>query len=134
MTEMQIVGNPSPRYASSMSSDARDDSRDLFHGFVSMQSRGLMALPAVLRKRYRLDEPGTQMEISERSDGVLELRPAVAVPATEAWFWTDAWQSGEREVEEFLASGSVTVTDGVDEFVGSLPDADALPTPSHPIA
>lgn len=92
-----------------------------FHGFVSVQSRGLVALPASIRKRYRLDEPGAQVEITERADGVLELRPAVAVPAGEAWFWEKRWQEGEREVDSLVAKGDLTVTEGVDEFLQSLP-------------
>jgi len=92
-----------------------------FRGFVSVQSRGLVALPASIRKRYRLDEPGAQVEITERADGVLELRPAVAVPVSEAWFWEQRWQEGEREVDALVASRTVTVTEGVDEFLQSLP-------------
>ena len=92
-----------------------------FHGFVSIQSRGLVALPASIRKRYRLDEPGAQVEITERADGVLELRPAVAVPVGEAWFWEKRWQDGEREVDEHVAAQKITVTEGVDEFLQSLP-------------
>ncbi len=92
-----------------------------YHGFVSVQSRGLVALPSALRKRYRLDEPGAQIEITERPDGVLELRPTVAVPAHESWFWDARWQQGEREVDAHVAAGEVTVTDGVEEFLDSLP-------------
>lgn len=92
-----------------------------FHGFVAVQSRGVVALPAALRKRYRLDEPGAQVEITEREDGVLEFRPAVAVPVQEAWFWDADWQKGEREVDRLVEAGKVIVTDGVDEFLDSLP-------------
>ena len=94
-----------------------------FHGFVSVQARGLVALPAAIRKRYRLDEPGAQVEITERADGVLELRPAVAVPASDAWFWDARWQEGEKDVDRFVAAGDVIVTNGVDDFLASLPDS-----------
>ncbi len=96
-------------------------SAETFHGFVNIQSRGVVALPAALRKRYRLDEPGAQVEITERPDGVLELRPTVAIPAQEAWFWDQRWQAGEREVDELVSAGDVQVTDGVEEFLRELP-------------
>lgn len=91
-----------------------------FHGFVAVQVRGTVALPAVLRKRYHLDRKGAQVEITEREDGVLELRPALAVPATDAWFWDRRWQAGEREVEEHVRRGEVVVSDTVEDFLADL--------------
>lgn len=60
----------------------------LFHANVSVQRRGVIALPSALRERYLLDEPGAQVEVTERPDGVIELRPTVPVAATDAWFWS----------------------------------------------
>lgn len=50
------------------------------HGCLSVQSRGVVALPAEVRRRLGLDEPGAQLEITEREDGVLEMRPVLPVP------------------------------------------------------
>jgi AbrB family looped-hinge helix DNA binding protein len=80
-----------------------------FHGYVGVQGRGVVALPAEVRRRLHLDEPGAQVEITERDDGVLELRPALPVPADQRWFWTDRWQEREREVDAQVAAGEVTV-------------------------
>lgn len=85
-----------------------------------MQSRGLVALPTALRKRYQLDEPGAQLEVTERADGVIELRPMRAVPASEAWFWDSRWHDGEVEVDVLVEQGQVLVTDGPDEFIDAL--------------
>ncbi|GGJ96667.1 AbrB family transcriptional regulator [Pilimelia anulata] len=98
---------------------------ELFHDFVSVQGRGTVALPAVLRKRYGLDKPGAQVEITERADGVLELRPNVAVPAREAWFWDERWQAGEREVDALVAAGRTATHDTVDDFAAHLRKLDA---------
>ena len=91
-----------------------------FHGFLTVQGRGTVALPPALRARYQLDTPGAQVELTERADGVLELRPVVPVPASEAWFWEDRWQAGERHVDELVAAGQVTVFAGPDEFMDDL--------------
>jgi bifunctional DNA-binding transcriptional regulator/antitoxin component of YhaV-PrlF toxin-antitoxin module len=93
---------------------------DFFHGFLAVQGRGTVALPPALRRRYRLDQPGAQVEITERADGVLELRPVVPVPASEAWFWDPTWHRGEREVDEEYAGGLGTRHDGPDEFIEHL--------------
>ncbi|MFF2052952.1 AbrB/MazE/SpoVT family DNA-binding domain-containing protein [Leifsonia sp. NPDC058194] len=100
-----------------------------FHGFVAMQGRGLVALPAELRRRRGLDGAGVQMEITEREDGVIELRPTVPVPADQAWFWTDRWQQREREVDEHVAAGAISTDASTDDFLASL---DQLAREEHP--
>ena len=80
--------------------------------FVTLQSRGTIALPVDLRRRFHLDEPGAQLQIIEQEDGRIELRPLLAVPADQRWFWTERWQAMEREVDEHVAAGRVTVVDG----------------------
>ena len=71
-----------------------------FH--VAMQSRGTFALPSELRKRHHLDEPGAQLRVVERDDGVIELHPLAAVPADQRWFWTERWQRMEHEADADL--------------------------------
>jgi AbrB family looped-hinge helix DNA binding protein len=91
-----------------------------YHGYVGVQRRGVVALPAELRQRLHLEEPGAQVEITERADGVLELRPALPVPADQAWFWTQRWQEREREVDDHVAAGRVTVHDSGEDFLAHL--------------
>lgn len=88
--------------------------------FVTIQARGTIALPADIRKRHHLDEPGAQVEVVERDDGVIELRPTVAVPASQAWFWTEEWQAGEREVDEMVARGDVQEFASGEEMMAHL--------------
>ena len=101
-----------------------------FHGYVGLQSRGLIALPSELRRRMHLDEPGAQVEILERDDGVLELRAALPVPANQAWFWTEQWQRREREVDEHVARSEVTVHESTDDFLSHLDKLDATASKS----
>jgi AbrB family looped-hinge helix DNA binding protein len=82
--------------------------------FVAVQSRGTVALPADLRRRLHLDEPGAQIQIIEQEDGRVELRPVLPIPADQRWFWSDRWQAMEREADEDVAAGRVTVHDGPD--------------------
>ncbi|MFY2858708.1 AbrB/MazE/SpoVT family DNA-binding domain-containing protein [Mycobacterium sp. THU-M104] len=96
-----------------------------FHGYVGVQSRGVVALPAEVRRRLHLDEPGAQVEIIERDDGVLELRPSLPVPADQRWFWTERWQQREREVDGHIAAGRVTVHQDGDALLEHLDRLDA---------
>lgn len=38
----------------------------------------------------------------------------------QAWFWTDKWQEGERQVEEYIRDGNVQSFDSMEEFLASL--------------
>jgi hypothetical protein len=91
-----------------------------FHGYLAVQGRGTISLPPALRKRYRLDQAGAQVEITEREDGVLELRAVLPIPATEAWFWEARWSAGELEVDEHVRRGEITVSETVDDFMAHL--------------
>lgn len=76
---------------------------------VGVQSRGVVALPADDRRRLHLDEAGAQVEITERDDGVLELRSSLRVPADQRWFGTERWQQREHEVDDPVASARVAL-------------------------
>ena len=43
-----------------------------------------------------------------------------SIPAEQAWFWTKAWQAGEREAGDQIAAGEGTVFDNGDSFLDSL--------------
>lgn len=87
---------------------------------VALQARGTLALPADLRKRHHLDDPGAQVRVVERDDGVIELYPLAAVPADQRWFWTERWQRMESEADEDVAAGRVRAYEGVDELLAAL--------------
>ena len=87
---------------------------------LTVQARGTVALPADLRRRLHLDAGDAQIKLIEREDGRIELVPVVAVPADQAWFWTDRWQAMEREADADIAAGRATVVEGADELIAHL--------------
>lgn len=88
--------------------------------YIGLQSRGVFALPADMRKRHHLDEPGAQLLVIERDDGVLELHPQATVPANQKWFWGEKWQAMEAEVDAHVTSGEVDVHDSADALFEHL--------------
>ena len=87
---------------------------------LAIQARGTVALPADLRRRLHLDRADSQLKLVEHDDGRLELVPVVAVPADQAWFWTDRWQAMEREADADIAAGRATIVEGIDELIAHL--------------
>jgi hypothetical protein len=57
------------------------------------------------------------------AEGIL-LRPQKVIDATQAWFWTKAWQAGEAEAEADIEAGRTTAFDSSEAFLDSL-DASA---------
>jgi bifunctional DNA-binding transcriptional regulator/antitoxin component of YhaV-PrlF toxin-antitoxin module len=91
-----------------------------YHGYAAIQGRGTVALPAERRRKYRLDEPGAQLEVVERPDGVIELRPTLPVPVDEMWFWSPGHQAAEREAEDDLAAGRFRTFDDEESLLADL--------------
>jgi bifunctional DNA-binding transcriptional regulator/antitoxin component of YhaV-PrlF toxin-antitoxin module len=89
--------------------------------YVSLQARGTISLPAATRKRYRLDEPGAQVEIVENGDEII-LRPKLPVDSSQAWFWMPEWQEGERQAETEARAGLGTQHESNEDFLSSLAD------------
>jgi bifunctional DNA-binding transcriptional regulator/antitoxin component of YhaV-PrlF toxin-antitoxin module len=89
--------------------------------FVALAgSRGSITLPVDVRRRYHLDEPGAQVQVIGRPDGVIELHPVLPHRADQAWFWTERWQAMEGEAEEDIAAGRTRTFDSAEEFVSDL--------------
>jgi bifunctional DNA-binding transcriptional regulator/antitoxin component of YhaV-PrlF toxin-antitoxin module len=95
------------------------------HRYLGVQGRGTIALPADVRRRLHLDQPGAQLEMTERADGVIELRAALPVPADQRWFWTKQWQDREREVDEHVAADRVAVHESTEDFLSHLDELGA---------
>jgi len=87
---------------------------------LSVRSRGTVALPADLRRRLHLDRADSQVKLIEHEDGRLELVPVVAVPADQAWFWSQRWQAMERDADADVAAGRVTVVEDMDQLISHL--------------
>jgi antitoxin MazE len=87
--------------------------------FVTVQSRGLIAIPTSIRRHLGLDQPGAQVEVIERG-GEIVLRPQVAVPTEQTWFWMTRWQEREREVDDAIRAGRETAAEGVEEMLAEL--------------
>lgn len=87
--------------------------------FVTVRNRGLIALPSSTRRRFGLDKSGVQLEVIEK-DGEIVLRPHAAVPVDQTWFWTERWQTMEREADQAITSGSVTEFEDVDSLLVDL--------------
>lgn len=84
----------------------------------TVRAKGQITLPQEVRDAAHLSE-GDPVQI-EVEDGVILLKPQKAVPAGQVWFWTEAWQAGEREASADIAAGRVEIFKNDEDFMASL--------------
>jgi AbrB family looped-hinge helix DNA binding protein len=83
-----------------------------------MRERGQVTIPAPIRAAARLDE-GDPIEIEIVEEGIL-LRPQKLVDASQAWFWTSAWQKREREADADLAASRLDRFESDEELIAAF--------------
>jgi antitoxin MazE len=87
---------------------------------LALQARGVVTIPADLRKQLHADQPGAQIQLVEVRKGVYEMSATVSVPAEDAWFWSERWQRMEREAQADIDAGRIKSFATVDDFVADL--------------
>jgi len=73
---------------------------------LTLRRNGQITLPAEVRRRVRAAE-GDVFLAEVGDDDEIVLRKKSLVDASQAYFWTDEWQGGEREAQEDIQSGRV---------------------------
>lgn len=81
---------------------------------LQVSPRGTITLPKELRGQVSL------LAANRRDDGVIELRPQIAIDESQAWFWTPGWQRMEREAGEDVDAGRVEEFGDFDQFIAHL--------------
>jgi len=85
---------------------------------IRVRPKGQLTLPDSIRRLAHVDE-GDVLEVSVEDVGIV-LRPKKLVDADQAWFWTEAWQRGERRASQDIRDGRVSAVQAADEFLDSL--------------
>jgi AbrB family looped-hinge helix DNA binding protein len=79
---------------------------------------GQITLPASVRRATGIEE-GDLLAVTVDRETVI-LTPKRLVDKSQAYFWSDAWQQGEREANEDIAEGRVGKFRNVEELITAL--------------
>ncbi len=85
---------------------------------TTVRAKGQVTIPAQIRQAARLEE-GDPVEVEIVEDGIL-LRPMKVIDASQAWFWTPEWQTGERQADAEIAAGLGDRYESDEEFLAAL--------------
>jgi AbrB family looped-hinge helix DNA binding protein len=73
---------------------------------AKLTSGGQVTLPKQIRTKVNM-QPGDFVEVELDGEGHIVLTPKKLVDASQAYFWTDEWQKGERRADEDIKAGRV---------------------------
>ena len=76
------------------------------NALLTLRRNGQITLPADVRRRMRVTE-GDVFLVEVRDDDAIVLRKKSPVDASQAYFWTDEWQRGEREAQDDIRRARV---------------------------
>ena len=85
---------------------------------VKVTRGGQVTIPAALRRQVGI-EIGDYVQV-QIADDRLVLTPKRVIDKDQAYFWSDAWQEGEREAEEDLRQGRVERFETLDDLIADL--------------
>jgi len=77
-----------------------------FSAILTLRRNGQITLPSEVRRRMRASE-GDVFVAEVRTPDEIVLRKKSLVDASQAYFWTDEWQRGEREARDDIRRGRV---------------------------
>lgn len=70
---------------------------------VKVKNKYQIVIPEDVRKKIKI-EIGDTLDIIEK-DGIVIAKPVVIVDKSQAYFWTDEWQKGEKQAEDAKKKG-----------------------------
>ena len=79
---------------------------------------GQVTLPAQMRRAVNIEE-GDYIEVTAQGDSLI-LTPKKLIDKSQAYFWTEEWQKGEREADEDIKAGRVKRFATVEELIADL--------------
>jgi AbrB family looped-hinge helix DNA binding protein len=86
--------------------------------YSKVTRHGQVTLPASVRKKLGIKE-GDLVEVVVDDDRAI-LLPKKLIDASQAYFWTEEWQEGERQADEDIRTGRVKKFDSVEELLAEL--------------
>lgn len=95
---------------------------NLMDHLVKVTRGGQITLPVSLRRAAGIDI-GDYVEVSVTDEGIV-LRSKAVIDKSQAYFWTVAWQQGEREAQEDIDTGQTRSFDSIDELIADLDSED----------
>jgi len=88
---------------------------------TKLTSGGQVTIPKEIRIKTNM-QPGDFVEVKLDKEGRIVLTPKKLVDASQAYFWTEEWQKGERKADADIKAGRVKTFKSAADAVKHLED------------
>lgn len=85
---------------------------------TEIRSRSQITIPAEIIKKLNLKQ-GDTLEIEVEGDQII-LRPVIAVPKDQAFFWTKEWQFEEKQVQADIENNNIKSSESKEQLFKDL--------------
>lgn len=83
-----------------------------------IRERAQITIPNEIIQSLNL-KSGDMVDISV-ADNKIVLKPVMMIEKEQAWFWTNRWQSAEKEAQKDINEGKVFSADNLNELMEKL--------------
>ncbi|NLI90817.1 MAG: AbrB/MazE/SpoVT family DNA-binding domain-containing protein [Peptococcaceae bacterium] len=85
---------------------------------TEIRSRSQITIPSEIIKKLNLKQ-GDTLEVDVEGDQII-LRPVVAIPKDQTYFWTKEWQQEEKQVQSDIETDKIKYAKSIDELFKDL--------------
>lgn len=86
--------------------------------FTKIRSRFQITIPSEIIKKLNLKE-GDVLDVEVEGNQIV-LRPVIAIPKDQAYFWSKEWQSEEKQVQSDIENNHIKSSKSKDELFEDL--------------
>jgi len=85
---------------------------------TEIRSRSQITIPSEIIKKLNLKQ-GDTLEVEVEGNKIV-LRPVIAIPMDQAYFWSKEWQSEEKQVQSDIENNHIKSSKSKDELFKDL--------------
>ncbi|MDD4346345.1 MAG: AbrB/MazE/SpoVT family DNA-binding domain-containing protein [Desulfitobacteriaceae bacterium] len=85
---------------------------------TEIRSRSQITIPSEIIKKLNLKQ-GDILDVDIDGDQIV-LRPVIAIPKDQAYFWTNEWQSEEKQVQSDIENSKIKSAKSKNELFEDL--------------
>jgi antitoxin MazE len=85
---------------------------------TEIRSRSQITIPSEIIKKLNLKQ-GDTLDVTIEDDQII-LRPVVAVPKDQAYFWSKEWQQDEKQIQSDIEKDKIKSAKSKDELFKDL--------------